>query len=574
MDAGAEPQRWDRHDDNSLTAIAGTQDTGLWAVGWRESPSGLQPLILRYDTTQPSPTWASVTGAVGFPTPPGTVDTVLTGVDVLSADDVWAVGYYFDGGVNQPLALHWDGSTWSYSQVPGAGMLRKVRALAPDNVWAAGTVYDGTLQRYLSLVEHFDGTSWTPVTSANAPAADTEIIGLATRSGGLEHDPGGPAGLQGGRRAGELPVGPPLARSRDTGARASGARHPGRRPRAEPAAEHAPGDDPDPGDHHRPGVRGGHRRHAGLDIQRVRCRFQRGWLAGHIYRAPLASGQPVAQQSGRHVQPVRYPVLLVRSRTGTTAWPPISAKTACRTCSAAWEPIAARRRRPMRCTCSSADGTFVDQAYQENVTDPWGRGRYGAVLDANNDGYPDIFYGTESLRPDGMPSIDRFYINTGQGSFVDDPAMGLDMNIGSLCAHTVDYNSDGWPDLLVCGETGGLHLFQNDQGNGFSDVSSILGTPIKAVDAAMVDVNHDNLPRSHHAHRERARRTSPELRTGPSASRRSSSQGDQERQVTRDRRCQRGQQPGHLRRLRQDREPERAGLSAGLECDRRLPSPR
>ena len=40
-------------------------------------------------------------------------------------------------------------------------------------------------------------------------------------------------------------------------------------------------------------------------------------------------------------------------------------------------------------------GTFVDQAYQWNVTDPWGRGRYGAVMDANNDGYPDIFYGTE-----------------------------------------------------------------------------------------------------------------------------------------------------------------------------------
>jgi hypothetical protein len=140
------------------------------------------------------------------------------------------------------------------------------------------------------------------------------------------------------------------------------------------------------------------------------------------------------------------------------------------------------------------DGTFVDEAYQENVTDPWGRGRYGAAFDANNDGYPDIFYGTESLRPDGMPSIDRFYINTGQGSFVDDPAMGLDMNIGSLCAHTVDYNSDGWPDLLVCGETGGLHLFENEQGQGFTDVSSILGTPIKAVDAAMVDVNHDNRP--------------------------------------------------------------------------------
>src|SRR5215467_6859062 len=169
--------------DNSLTGIAGTQATGLWAVGWRESSSGLQPVILRYDTTQPSPAWVSVTGAGGVPAP-GTVDTVLTGVDVLSASDVWAVGYYFDGSVNQPLALHWDGSTWSNSPIPGAGMLRRVRVLAPDNVWAAGTVYNGTTQVYQSLVEHFNGTSWAPVASANAPAADTEIIGLATDPAG------------------------------------------------------------------------------------------------------------------------------------------------------------------------------------------------------------------------------------------------------------------------------------------------------------------------------------------------------------------------------------------------------
>ena len=100
----------------------------------------------------------------------------------------------------------------------------------------------------------------------------------------------------------------------------------------------------------------------------------------------------------------------------------------------------------------------------------------------------------ESLRPDGLPSINRLYLNTGQGSFIDSPAMGLDLNIGSLCAHTVDYNSDGWPDLLVCGEAGGLHLFRNDQGHGFTDVSSILGAPVKAVDAVMVDVNHDSRP--------------------------------------------------------------------------------
>ena len=139
-------------------------------------------------------------------------------------------------------------------------------------------------------------------------------------------------------------------------------------------------------------------------------------------------------------------------------------------------------------------GTFADQAYQWNVSDQTSRGRYGAVLDANHDGFPDIFYGAESLRPDGLPSINRVYLNTGKGSFIDSPAMGLDLNIGSKCAHTVDYNSDGWKDLLVCGEAGGLHLFKNDQGHGFTDVSSILGAPVNAIDAAMVDVNHDSRP--------------------------------------------------------------------------------
>ena len=80
----------------------------------------------------------------------------------------------------------------------------------------------------------------------------------------------------------------------------------------------------------------------------------------------------------------------------------------------------------------------------------------------------------------------------------------------SLCAHTVDYNSDGWPDLLVCGEAGGLHLFENDQGHGFTDVSSILGPPVNAVDAAMVDVNHDSRPDLITLTRNRARRAPPE----------------------------------------------------------------
>ena len=72
--------------------------------------------------------------------------------------------------------------------------------------------------------------------------------------------------------------------------------------------------------------------------------------------------------------------------------------------------------------------------------------------------------------------------------------MGLNLNIGSLSARTVDYNSNGWPDLLICPYTGGLRLFKNNQGHGFTDVSSILGPSVQALDALMVDANHDSRP--------------------------------------------------------------------------------
>ena len=157
--------------------------------------------------------------------------------------------------------------------------------------------------------------------------------------------------------------------------------------------------------------------------------------------------------------------------------------------------VGADRGTALKCNglfLQQADGTFTDGGYQWNIGDSTGRGRYCAVLDANNDGFPDIFYGTDPLRPDGLPSINRFYLNTGNGSFIDSPAMGLNLNIGAQSARTVDYDSDGWPDLLICGYTGGLRLFKNNQGQGFTDVSSVLGPPVNALDAVMVDVNHDS----------------------------------------------------------------------------------
>jgi hypothetical protein len=241
--------------DNSLMGVSGTQATGLWAVGYWLSPTGLQPLVLRYDTTQPSPSWALVRGVPS----PGRVDTVLTGVDVRTASDVWAVGYYNDGGADRPLALHWNGSSWTSSPVPGARLLRKVRAVAAGNVWAAGGYYNASEQRYQTLVVHFGGTNWATVVSANG-RSQNEIIGLATNPTGSMITAVGRLGPDPLIEQANCPKGPVSLPTPGTGAGPAVAGRSRRRPGAEPAAEDALAEDPDPGDDHRPGSGSGHRR--------------------------------------------------------------------------------------------------------------------------------------------------------------------------------------------------------------------------------------------------------------------------------------------------------------------------
>jgi len=478
--------------DNTLMAVSGTQATGLWAVGYRMSSTGLKPLVLRYDTTKPSPTWVSVSGAGGVPSP-GTVESVLTAVDVLSASNVWAVGYYSDGSAQRPLALHWNGSTWSSSPIPGAGALRKVSAITAGNVWAAGTYYNASNGLNQTLVVHFDGTSWTTAVSADAPAASDEIIGLTA-------SPTGSSLTLVGRQG-------PNALVEQANCTTGPVSLPTRAPAPVPPVPAIPGAGPAPSP---PPNTPPPTASVPVTITDQASAAGIGGVVDWTFSAVVADingdGWPDIFVA-RHWHPAN---LWINNKNGTfspidvTYFQSIIDRHDCQAADFNQDG-----RKDIFCSVGADRGSavksnalfiqqpgdaFANEAYQWNVSDPWGRGRYGAVLDANNDGFPDIFYGTESLRPDGMPSMDRFYINTGHGSFADDPAMGLDLEIGSLCAHTVDYNRDGWPDLLVCGEEGGLHLFENEQGHGFKDVSSILGAPMNAVDAAMVDVNHDNRP--------------------------------------------------------------------------------
>ena len=383
--------------------------------------------------------------------------------------------------------------------MPGIGLLRDVRAVSASNVWAAGTYYSSAEGRTKTLIVHFDGTSWTAVASADAtaPKAD-ELIGVATSGDGSTVTAVGSAGTG------------PLV---ETAACGSGAVSiPTRTSPAAAPAPVAPATGPAPSPP-APTPTPVTPRKVTITDQAGAAGIGEAGIAGPTWSAAVGDfnndGWPDLFV-GHHGNPGH---LWINHKDGTFS--EIDGgffagldRHDCETgdfnrdgrldmfCSVGADRGTGLKQNALY--IQAADGSFSDQAFQWGVTDPAGRGRYSVVFDANHDGWPDLFSGSAAVRPDGLPAPNRLFLNTGHGSMLDTPSMGLDLNIGSGCAHQVDYNSDGWPDLLVCGRSDttalGLHLYENDHGTGFRDVSAVLGATVLAEDAAMVDVNHDSRP--------------------------------------------------------------------------------
>ncbi len=118
-------------------------------------------------------------------------DFILNAVDVPAPGDVWAVGYHFEtvGGALEfrTLAEHWDGTTFrivptpDYETAPAADMLEDVSGTSSNDVWAVGASHRAG-QPSRTLVEHWDGTAWSIVTSADPGAHGNILQGVAALS--------------------------------------------------------------------------------------------------------------------------------------------------------------------------------------------------------------------------------------------------------------------------------------------------------------------------------------------------------------------------------------------------------
>lgn len=162
---------------NVFYGVTALSRTDAWAVGdYFVNTQGDRPLIEHWDGAN----WNVVEQPLGFGD-----STILYGVAAINANDVWAVGSVLprDGSQQAPLLEHWDGTSWSVVSSPpigtglNANLLQRVTALASNNVWAVGsyTASDNTVK---TLVEHWDGNTWSIVPTPDTNNLSTQLASI------------------------------------------------------------------------------------------------------------------------------------------------------------------------------------------------------------------------------------------------------------------------------------------------------------------------------------------------------------------------------------------------------------
>jgi hypothetical protein len=143
-------------------------------------------------------------------------------------------------------------------------------------------------------------------------------------------------------------------------------------------------------------------------------------------------------------------------------------------------------QQPNRLYRNNGNGTFTDVAAAAGLADARAMWKGAAWIDADNDGYPDLFLNAYS-------GAARFFHNNRNGTFTDaTAAMGIDGPRKGLSCWAWDYDNDGWLDIfatsfdrttedVVKGLLGEPHaresnrLYRNLGGKGFQDVTKETG---------------------------------------------------------------------------------------------------
>jgi hypothetical protein len=147
---------------NSINGLVAFSPSEIWGIGNATSSSYTgchgRTLTSRWNGT----------AFVDVAATPSSMCAAINGVAGPTTSGIWAVG-----STNNALIEHWDGQSWSL--VPAAtsaagSTLRSIAAVGSSDIWAVGSGGSSGNAALATLIEHWNGTSWTIVAAPNIGA--------------------------------------------------------------------------------------------------------------------------------------------------------------------------------------------------------------------------------------------------------------------------------------------------------------------------------------------------------------------------------------------------------------------
>jgi FG-GAP-like repeat len=490
-----------------LSGVSLSPEGGIRAAGTVIESGEAHPYLLTYADGD----WSrqQVTG-VG--------EASISDIDVPTADDGWAVGYEVTRATVRPLVIRWDGSSWAaWTSLPvdsAATILSGVAATA-DGVIVTGTTWDERTRRFSGLVARWAGSTW------HLSFVDRSLGPSWIRS--VDGDPGTAGWVAG--VAGDV--------SGDRTALSTGllsrtcTESPGKTP-----ATATPSDDGD-----------------ALEETTETPGAAADRTSAQAVAPPSSPQPPIGGAIGEAVfQDVASSVGLP---TATTTWGAVVAdfdqdgrddiflgrhgKRARLYLDRGdrYEDVSVRFGGGDRHGCAAADvdgsglpdlycsfgaerGTAVkgNQLWLDpggpeprvhpiagGAIEPFGRGRFAAFLDVDDDHVDDLVIAQEPDRVDGSVSSNRAYVRIGPAAFESHPLPGFDEGLHPQSMDVGDVDGDGRMDIVLVhhdpralAPRSGVRLYRNDGTTRVTDATSAFGIePIGGTerDAALVELDGD-----------------------------------------------------------------------------------
>jgi hypothetical protein len=155
---------------NDLVGVSCTSASACTAIGEYYTGSYYQTLVEQWNGTA----WS----IVASPNTSATLNNFLYGVSCTSASVCTAVGYASNGSYNQTLVEQWNGTAWSIVASPNTSAtqsndLSGVSCTSASACTAVGGYYGSYAQ---TLVEQWDGTTWSIVASPNTTTTQDNVL--------------------------------------------------------------------------------------------------------------------------------------------------------------------------------------------------------------------------------------------------------------------------------------------------------------------------------------------------------------------------------------------------------------